>query len=97
MSNPKESHLATAKRILRYLEGTLNYGIMFPHQKEKDELYLIAYSNSDWCRDKVERGSTSGYVFLLCGAPISWSSKKQFVVVLSTCEVEYISACSVVC
>ena len=48
MSNPKQSHLAAAKRILRYLKGTLNYGILFPHQKEKCELYLVAYSDSDW-------------------------------------------------
>ena len=45
----------------------------------------------------MERRSTSGYVFLLCGFPISWSSKRQSVVALSTCEAEYISACSVAC
>jgi len=82
--------LVAAKRILRYLKGTLNYGILFPHQKEKGELYLTTYSDSDWCGDKMERRSTSSYVFLLCGAPISWSSKKQYVVALSTCEAEYI-------
>ena len=82
---------------MRYLKGTLDYSILFPHPKEKGELYLVAYSDLDWCGDKVERRSTSGYVFLLYGAPISWNSKKKFVVALSTCEAEYISACSVAC
>ncbi|XP_028186556.1 uncharacterized protein LOC114373244 [Glycine soja] len=98
MSDPRQPHLLAAKRILRYLKGTLGYGIIFSHQiKEDESLHLEAYSDSDWCRDLVDRKSTMGQVFLLSGSPMSWSSKKQTVVALSTCEAEYIAACSTAC
>lgn len=97
MSDPRHSHLVAAKRILRYLQGTLGFGILFPHQEEKVWLHLIAYSDSDWCGDLMDRKSTMGYIFTFAGAPISWSSKKQSVVALSTCETEYIAACAAAC
>lgn len=65
MSEPKHSHLVAAKRILRYLKGTLSYGILFPVQEEKVGLHLVAYSDSDWCGDLVDGKSTMGYVFSL--------------------------------
>jgi len=85
MTRPKQSHLAAAKRIMRYLKGTKNCGILFRNQKEKGDLHLVGYTDSDWCGDKVDKRSTSGFVFLLSGAPISWSSRKKDVVALSTC------------
>ena len=97
MSDPRHSHMVAAKRILRYLRGTLNMGILFPHQDEKVRPHLVAYSDSDWCGDVLDRRSTMGYIFMIAGAPISWSSKKQSVVALSTCEAEYIAACSTTC
>nr|KYP61818.1 Retrovirus-related Pol polyprotein from transposon TNT 1-94 [Cajanus cajan]KYP63036.1 Retrovirus-related Pol polyprotein from transposon TNT 1-94 [Cajanus cajan] len=98
MSDPRQSHLVAAKRIMRYLRGTLSYGILFPHHtKGDDSLHLVAYSDSDWCGDLVDRRSTMGQVFLLSGSPISWNSKKQTVVALSTCEAEYIAACAAAC
>ncbi|XP_057432268.1 secreted RxLR effector protein 161-like [Lotus japonicus] len=97
MSEPRHSHQIAAKRILRYLKATLSYGIMFPVQDEKEGLHLVAYSDSDWCGDLVDRKSTMRYILTFAGAPISWCSKKQSVVALSTCEAEYISACSVAC
>ncbi|RZC15548.1 Copia protein isoform B [Glycine soja] len=77
-NNPKASHWAVAKRILRYLRGTLSY-------------------DSDWCGDKVERKSTTSYLFKFLGTSISWCSKKQQVVALSSCEAEYIAACYPAC
>ncbi|XP_019427142.1 PREDICTED: uncharacterized protein LOC109335462 [Lupinus angustifolius] len=71
MSKIKQTHLVLTNRILRYLKGTINCGILFPYQTEKGELQLAVYTNSNWCGDKVERRSTSGYVFLLGGPPIS--------------------------
>ncbi|CAL0313725.1 unnamed protein product [Lupinus luteus] len=94
MTNPNQSHMIAAKRIMRYLKGTMNHGIMFPNQTEVSEPCFVGYSDSDWCGDKEDRESTSGYVFSMFGAPISWSSKKQDVVALSTCEAEYIAACN---
>ncbi|GAU20588.1 hypothetical protein TSUD_297610 [Trifolium subterraneum] len=96
---PKTSHLSAAKRILRYIKGTMDYGIVFK-KPNKRSLDLIGYTDSNWCGDKDDRKSTAGYVFLYGGAPISWCSRKEPVVALSTCEAEYIaaslSACQVI-
>lgn len=77
-----------AKRILSYLKGTkeaaISYGI-------KKELILTGYVDADWAGDKLDRKSTSGYVFTLAGGAISWKSKKQNCVALSTCEAEYMA------
>ncbi|GAU26253.1 hypothetical protein TSUD_224440 [Trifolium subterraneum] len=88
---PKMSHLSAAKRILRYIKGTMDYGIVF-NKPDKKSIELIGYTNSNWCGDKDDRKSTAGYVFLYGGAPISWCSRKEPVVALSTCEAEYIAA-----
>lgn len=97
MHDPRQSHLVAVKRIIRYLKGTPDFGVLFPHQQEHTKLQLVAYSDSDWCGDQIERRSTMGYVFSLSGTPVSWCSKKQTVVALSTCEAEYIAACSAAC
>ena len=60
---------------------------------EAGNKHLIGYSDADWGGDLAERKSTSGYVFLLAGGAISWSSKKQSTVALSTTEAEYIAMC----
>ncbi|MCI58339.1 copia-type polyprotein, partial [Trifolium medium] len=76
---------------MRYLHGTIDYGILYPISTGHEDK-LIGFCDSDWSGDTLERKSTMGYVFKLFDAPISWSSKKQSVVTLSTCEAEYISA-----
>jgi hypothetical protein len=88
--------MQAVKRILRYLQGTIDYGVLYT-KAEEDQKRLVGYCDSDWSGDKVERKSTMGYVFTLFNCPISWSSKKQTVVALSTCEAEYISACNAAC
>ena len=97
MSNPKKSHMLVAKRLLRYIQGTADYGILFPMGQQKTELELVGYADSDYSGDLVERKSTSGYLFLLNDAPVSWCSKKQSVVALSSCEAEYISGSLAAC
>lgn len=97
MEEPRSSHLLAAKRILRYVKGTSNYGILFPMRSEKNEAKLFGYTDADWCGDKGDRKSTAGYIFMFGRTPISWSSKKEPVVALSSCEAEYIAASMSVC
>ncbi|PNX70374.1 cationic amino acid transporter 1-like protein, partial [Trifolium pratense] len=91
MERPKMSHLYAAKRILRYIKGTLDNGIVF-QTPDGSNFDLVGYTDSNWCGDKDDRKSTAGYIFLYGGAPISWCSRKEPVVALSTCEAEYIAA-----
>ncbi|KAG6436667.1 hypothetical protein SASPL_101569 [Salvia splendens] len=94
METPSQSHLNAAKRILRYIKGTLNEGILYPSNQE---VKLVGYSDSDWGRDLDERKSTTGYCFYIGDGVFTWSSKKQAIVTLSTCEAEYVAASSTVC
>ncbi|CAI8605548.1 unnamed protein product [Vicia faba] len=86
MQKSKVSHLAAAKRILIYLKETLDYGILFPAANKEKECKLVGYIDSSWCSDAEDRKSTVGYVFMLGGASIAWSSRKESVVALSSCE-----------
>lgn len=94
MEELKESHYLVAKRILRYLQDTQNLGIFYKAGGNEE---LIAYTDSDYAGDLDDRKSTSGYVFLLGGGVISWVSKKQPVVSLSTTEAEFIAAALCAC
>lgn len=94
IENPTQLHLQAAKRVLRYLKGTTDFGIFY--RKGGDD-ELIGYSDSDYAGDLEDRKSTSGYVFLLSSGAVSWSSKKQPVVSLSTTEAEFIAAASCAC
>nr|KYP69898.1 Retrovirus-related Pol polyprotein from transposon TNT 1-94 [Cajanus cajan] len=94
MSSPIESHWFAAKRILRYLKGTTELGIYY---KKGENAKIVAYSNNDFAGDIDDRRSTSGFVFLFGSGAISWSSKKQPVVTLSTTEAEYITTASCAC
>lgn len=94
MEKPTDVHLQAAKRILRYLKGTADLGIFYK-KNVSDE--LIAYADSDYAGDVDDRKSASGYVFLLGTGAISWSSKKQPVVTLSTTEAEFFAAASCAC
>ncbi|XP_047147225.1 secreted RxLR effector protein 161-like [Vigna umbellata] len=86
MNEPRLSDMSTAKHILRYLKGTTYFGLLFPKKTNNVEGVLEVWCDSDWCGDKVDRKSTFDYLFKYMGAPISWCSKKQNVVALSTCE-----------
>jgi hypothetical protein len=88
--NPGYSHLLAAKRILRYLKGTSDQGISYSRSVEND-IVLTGYCDADWAGDVDDRKSHGGYVFTLGSGAISWSSKRQSVVALSSCEAEYMS------
>ena len=81
--------MKASKRILRYLKHTQHVGLWYPKGARFE---LIRYSDSDYVGCKVDRKSTLGTCQLLGRSLVSWSSKKQNLVALSTAEVEYISA-----
>jgi hypothetical protein len=85
----KESHLKATKRILRYLKHTQDVGLWYPKGAKFE---LIGYFDSDYAGCKVERRSILGTCQLLGRSLVSWSSKKQNSVVLSTTKAEYIAA-----
>ncbi|CAL1407137.1 unnamed protein product [Linum trigynum] len=94
MNEPSKLHFAAAKRILRYLQGTKKLGLTY---KKEAESKLTGYTDSDWAGSLDDRKSTSGYIFCLGSKPISWSSKKQKAVALSSAEAEYIAATDAAC
>lgn len=81
----KEIHWRGAKRILRYLKGTINHGLYY----SKSNKNLIGFSDADWENCKFDRRSYTGSVFILANAAISWESRKQRAVSLSSTEAEY--------
>ena len=88
-SNPKQSHLNAIKKILRHLVGTTNLGLWYEKGTFCD---VIGYCDADFARDRVERKSTSGCCCFLRKSLITWSSKKQNTIFLSTTEAKYVSA-----
>ena len=87
-NNPSSEHFHAIDQILRYLAGSQDRGITFGG---KEKLKLVGYSDSDWAGDRADRKSTSGFVFTLNGGPVSYASKKQAVVALSSTEAEYVA------
>ena len=93
MSKPTPAHWSVAKSLLRYLAGTIDYGIFF----KPDQLdYFVGHCDADYAGDLDTRRSTIGYVFTFHGAAISWSSRLQPTVAASTAEAEYMSASAAV-
>ncbi|KAM1049175.1 hypothetical protein ACFX2C_028302 [Malus domestica] len=86
---PTNKHLGTAKRVLRYIKGTLDYGLEYVKGKNA---MLIGFCDSDWGGSVDDSKSTSGYAFSFGSGVFSWASVKQNCVALSTAEAEYISA-----
>lgn len=94
MDIPTKIHLTTAKRILSYLRGTENLGILY---KMNDELVFQGWLDSDYVGDNEDRKITTRYVFKLGSSHISWSLKKQLIVTLSSTKVEFVAAKSNAC
>ncbi|XP_016694380.1 secreted RxLR effector protein 161-like [Gossypium hirsutum] len=92
MHKPLNLHVKAMKRILRYLQGTLDYGLKFTRTSR---FLLEGYSDASWGSDIDDRRSTSGFCVFLGGNPVSWSSRKQQVVSRSTAEAEYRSVAHV--
>ncbi|KAE8732274.1 hypothetical protein F3Y22_tig00002237pilonHSYRG01326 [Hibiscus syriacus] len=89
MQNPKKPHLEAVRRILRYVKNTIDYGLLY---KKGEDCKLVGYCDDDYAGDHDTRRSTTGYVFKLGSGIISWCSKRQPTVSLSTTEAEYRAA-----
>lgn len=79
------------KRILRYLKGSVDLSLTYKCENQNPK--LLGYSDADWAGDVTDRKSTSGYIFYVFNCPISWGTKKQTCVSLSSCEAEYLALC----
>ena len=87
-ANPNAAHLTAVKRILRYLKGTVNLALKYERSESGT---LIGFSDADWAGDQDDRRSTTGKILFLSGGAVSWFSKKQATVALSTAEAEYVA------
>ncbi|KAG8474566.1 hypothetical protein CXB51_031309 [Gossypium anomalum] len=85
MNSPSETHWKAVKRVLRYLSGTMEHGLLLSN----GPVQLVCYSDADWASLVEDRRSTTGYVIYLGANPIAWCSKKQAVVSRSSSEAEY--------
>jgi len=94
MEKPTELHLKAAKRVFRYLKGTTDFSIFY---KKNEGSIMSGFTDSDYAGDLDDRRSTSGHVFMMGSGVISWASKKQQVVTLSTTEAEFVAAATSAC
>ena len=88
-SNPSQQHLNYARYILKYLQGTKEYALCYDGASNSG---LIAYSDPDWAEDRDDRHSTSGFIFMMANCVVSWASRRQPTVSLSSTEAEYKAA-----
>jgi hypothetical protein len=91
MVKSHENHWNAAKEVLRYLKGTLDYGIKYI---DASDVEFTGYSDFDWAGNLDDRKSTTGYAFSIGSGVVSWSSKKQPTVSLSSTEAEYKALCA---
>lgn len=90
IENPTDQDVQNVKQIMKYLKSTKEEGIIY--KRKEDTFELIAYSDADFAGDEETRKSTTGYVVYFGEGPISWCSRKQPIVALSSTEAEYIAA-----
>ncbi|KAM1561755.1 hypothetical protein ACFX1Z_004844 [Malus domestica] len=87
-SNPGEAHWVAAKKVLRYLQRTKDFMLVYGRD---DSLELVGFTDSDLAGDMDERKSTGGYIFKLNGGAVSWKSAKQTIISTSTMEAEFVA------
>uniref|UniRef100_A0ABD2W186 Retrovirus-related Pol polyprotein from transposon TNT 1-94 n=1 Tax=Trichogramma kaykai TaxID=54128 RepID=A0ABD2W186_9HYME len=92
--NPSKVHWNAIKRIIKYLKGTLAHGLVY--KAKNDCTKIVAFSDADYANDQDSRKSVSGYLIKLDNSLVSWGSRKQTTVALSTTESEFVAACLVV-
>ena len=94
LTDPRHVHLMVAKHAVRYLKGKVDHGLKY---EVNQKINLEGYVDSDWAGSSIDRKSTSGCCFSMGSGVISWFSRKQSCVALSTTEAEYVAACSASC
>ena len=94
LTRPEKIHWEFVLRILRYLKGTLSLGIKYSPSTFKNDTKIVAWTDADYASCLETGKSNTGFGVKLCNGLVSWYSKKQTTVALSTAEAEYISACS---
>ena len=94
-NNPGPTHYTAAKRILRYLSGTSSLGLTLAPGCNGHGMNVVGWSDSDWGGDLADRKSTTGYVVKIGNNTVSWATKKQQTVALSTGEAEYMAISAV--
>ena len=87
-------HLMISKHVVRYLKGTAEYGLKYDTNQK---INLEGYVDSDWVGSAIDRKSTSGCCFSMGARVISWFSRKQSCMALSTAEAKYVATCSAIC
>jgi hypothetical protein len=85
--NPTEQHCTAIKHLFRYLQGICDLVLVYKSNLKS----LVGYTDANWSGDVATRRSTSGYIFNIDSGAISWSSKRQPTVALSSCKAEYMS------
>ena len=90
MSNPGEEHFRGIKRVLRYLRGTTDFGLEFKAQ-DNMKINLHGYADADWAGDVSTRKSKTGHLFQIGNGTVSWKTRRQSIVALSSTEAEYVS------
>jgi hypothetical protein len=86
-SNPGNAHWCALERVMRYLRGTTTYGFQYTGYRD----VLEGYSDANWISDVDEIKATSGYIFTISGAAVSWRSRKQTILIKFTIEVELVA------
>ncbi|KAL0352220.1 UNVERIFIED_CONTAM: Secreted RxLR effector protein [Sesamum calycinum] len=87
-SNPRLDHWRAAKKVMRYLQGTKDYMLIYGRT---ENLEVVGYSDSDFAGCVDSRKSTSGYIFMIANGAVSWKSAKQTLITTSTIEAEFVS------
>ncbi|XP_074328334.1 secreted RxLR effector protein 161-like [Apium graveolens] len=95
MEKPTILHQNAAKCILRYIKGTLDFGLIYT--RDNKNIMITGYSDSDLAGHVEDRKSTGGMVFYLNESLVTWVSQKQRCVALSSCEAEFIAATAAAC
>ena len=94
LSNPGLNHWKAVKKVMRYLQGTKDYMLIY---KRSDQLEVTGYSDFDFASCLDDRKSTSGFIFMMAGGAVSWKSVKQTLTTTSTMEAEYVTCYKATC